>query len=161
MSSKVRTWPPWTLTVLTASVRGSPVEESWTTSSRSPAASWRSSSGARSARRRPARGVAPGLCSAPAGAGLADRARAAGLEQRLGRAVDQPNDMIVVHRDDAGGHPRQHRLGEGAATVQMGEGAEQGRGLLLEPAGHPVEGAAERADLVARLRHRNPRRKIA
>ena len=103
-------------------------------SSRSSLSSWRSSSGARSASFWPT-GLLP-----------------AGLEQGLGRAVDQPDDAVVVDRDDAGGDARQHRLDEGAAAVELGVGGDQRAGLLLEPAGHPVEGVAERADLVVARR---------
>ena len=87
---------------------------------------------------------------------LADRALAAGLEQILGRAVDQPDDMVVVDRDHARRHPGQHRLGEGAPAVELGIGGDQGAGLLLEPAGHAVEGVAERRDLVPRRRSAAP-----
>ena len=89
----------------------------------------------------------------------ADRLVLVGLEQGLGRAVDQPHVALLVDRDDAGGDPGQHRLDEGAAAVELGVGRDQGAGLLLEPAGHPVEGVAQDADLVACTRdagHRAP-----
>jgi hypothetical protein len=70
---------------------------------------------------------------------LADRALAPGLEQAFGRAVDQPHDMILVDRDDAGGDTGQNGLGEGPPRLELGIGLDEVAGLLLEPLGHPIE----------------------
>ena len=53
---------------------------------------------------------------------LADQALAAGSQQPLGRAVDQPHDMILVDRNDAGGHARRGqdvRGPDGAGTPRV------------------------------------------
>ena len=66
-----------------------------------------------------------------------------------------------IERDDAGGDARQHRLHEGAARVELGVGRTKRAGLLIEPAGHPVERRGQRLHLVFGLGDRHPRREIA
>ncbi len=47
-----------------------------------------------------------------------------------------------------GGDARQHRLDERAAGIELLVGRHQRAGLLLQPAGHPVERRAERRDFI-------------
>ena len=84
------------------------------------------------------------------------------LQQRLGRAVDQQDAARRIERDDAGGDARQHRLDEGAAGVELGVGGDQRAGLLLEPPGHPVEGACQASAISSSaVGDRNAGREIA
>ena len=82
-------------------------------------------------------------------------------EQGLGRAVEEQYPELRIDRDDAGGDARQHRLDEGAASVELRVGGAQVARLFLEPPGHPIEGGGEGLDLVLGLRDRHARGKIA
>ena len=67
-----------------------------------------------------------------------------------------------MHRAyDAGGHPRQHRLGEPPTFVDLAVGVHQFTALGGELAGHPVERARQAGELVAGRRLRDPHREIA
>ena len=83
------------------------------------------------------------------------------LEEGLGGAVDQENLSIEVERDHACGDRTQDRFDESPAGIELSVGGLERAGLLLQTAGHPVEGSREHSDFVFASLDRKTNGKIA
>ena len=83
-------------------------------------------------------------------------------KQRFRRSVGKQYTATGVDRDHPRCNARQNRFDKGAAGVELLIGSHQRAGLLLQSPGHPVEGGAQRCDLIfGRTDDRDPCSQIA
>ena len=83
------------------------------------------------------------------------------VQQAARRAVGQVDPAAGIEADDTGRHAGKHRFRESSTGFQLLVGVDEFGALRLELGRHPVEGPAQRADLVVRRSFADADRQVA